>query len=343
MPDLPEWVDPEGVPVRIFGRFPPGRRRNYGFAFGVARTLLAKRNEYQFVYFLMQGVHLAVGLPLARILRKPILMKVSGSGIITLMQRTWLGRLELRWLAKWARRVMILNPGMAEEATSVGLQPEQLLWMPNPVDTEEFAPSDQGQKLRLRRELNIPADALNVLFVGRLAPEKELPCLLNAVVRITSTIPHALLTVVGDGPVRDSLIQRVRELNIEHRVRFVGRIAVAEVQKWLRASDVFVLTSSLEGFPCALLEAMSAGLPSVVSDIPANAQLVDSEVHGVRVPVRDERAIAEALLLLLQNQSLRRKMGAAARERVAEQYSTDRVLSRYEELFEETVTGKHLT
>ncbi len=205
MPDLSDWVDPMGVPVRIFGRYPGERRRSYGYALGVAWTLLTRRNEYQFVYFLMQGLHLAVGLPLARMLRKPILMKVSGSGLITMLQRTWLGRFELRSAAKWARRIMILNPGMVEEAVSAGLNPEQLLWMPNPVDTDEFAPCDQAEKLRLRSQLNIPADALNVLFVGRLAPEKELPSLLGAFARVASVVPSALLTFVGDGPVRQSL------------------------------------------------------------------------------------------------------------------------------------------
>jgi glycosyltransferase involved in cell wall biosynthesis len=339
MPDLSEWVDPMGVPVRIFGRSSAARRRGFGFALGVAWTLLTRRNRYQFIYFLMQGLHLAVGLPVARVLRKPILMKVSGSGVFPLLQRSWIGRFELRCLAKWASRVMVLNPGMAREAAAAGINPEQLLWMPNPVDTEEFAPCDQDQKLRLRSQLKIPADALNILYVGRLAPEKELPSLLDAFARVAATVPNARLTFVGDGPVRQSLMDAAREMQLEPRVRFAGQQTGTEVQAWLQASDVFALTSSLEGFPCSLVEAMSAGLPSVVSDIPANAQLVDSEVHGFRVAVRDEAAIANALQCLLQNEALRREMGAAARSRVTKQYSTDKVLSRYEDLFEETLAG----
>ena len=138
MPEVSSWIDPAGVPVRIFGR--PGLIGEYAFVLGVARTLLWERRRYQIVYFLMQGLHLAVGLPIARFLRKPIVMKVYGSGIITSVRRSWLGRLELRFLRRWAHRVMILNPGMAKEATAAGLEPDRLLWMPNPVDTDEFAP-----------------------------------------------------------------------------------------------------------------------------------------------------------------------------------------------------------
>ena len=134
MPDVSRWTDPAGVPVRIFGRH--RLARDHAFALGVARTLLWERRRYQIVYFLMQGLHLAVGLPVARLLGKPVVMKVSGSGIITVMRGSWLGRLELWFLRRWARRVMILNPGMAEEAAAAGLDPDRLLWMPNPVDTD---------------------------------------------------------------------------------------------------------------------------------------------------------------------------------------------------------------
>ena len=109
MPDTAEWVDPAGVPVRIFARRSSGRLRDYAFAFSVAWTLFRERRDYQLVYFLMQGVHLATGLPVARWLGKPIVMKMSGSGIVTIMRGSWIGRLELRWLSKWAFRVMILN------------------------------------------------------------------------------------------------------------------------------------------------------------------------------------------------------------------------------------------
>src|ERR1035437_4412677 len=84
MPDVSFWIDPAGIPVRIFGRH--RLTRDYAFARGVARTLLRERRRYQIVYFLMQGLHLAAGLPVARLLGKPIVMKVSGSGIITTMR-----------------------------------------------------------------------------------------------------------------------------------------------------------------------------------------------------------------------------------------------------------------
>lgn len=337
MPDLAAWTDPAGVPVRIFGGRHFARLRDYAFAIGVARTLFRERDRYQIVYFLMQGLHLAAGLPVARWLDKPIVMKVSGSGIITAMRQSWLGRLELRYLRKWAKRVMILNRGMAEEAASAGFEPQHLLWMPNPVDTLEFAPCDAERRLQLRERFSIPASAPVVIFVGRLAPEKELQSLIRAFAASLGDQPDAVLLLVGDGPMRDELETLAAELRLGAAVRFVGRKTAEEVCLWLQASDVFALVSSNEGFPCSLLEAMSAGLPSVVSAIPANAQLVEDGIHGFQAELGNEVSIASALKRLLWDGALRARMGAAARGLALASYSVDQVIDRYEALFAEAM------
>lgn len=341
MPSVSHWTDPAGVPVRIFGGKWPSVFRDQAFALGVAWTLLRYRRRYQLVYFLMQGLHLAAGLPMAHFLDKPIIMKVSGSSIITAMLGSWMGRLELRWLRDWSRRVMILNSGMADEAISAGFKRQQLLWMPNPVDTEEFRPCGPDCRLVLRAELGIPAQAAAVIFVGRLAPEKELPSLIGGFASVARKMARAFLIVVGDGPSRKTLELQVYNLGL-NCVRFTGRQSPTEVRQWLQASDVFALVSSNEGFPCSLAEAMSTGLPSVVSDIPASTQLIDSGVHGLHAKMGDEASIGSALEQVLGDEAGRTRMGFAARQRVLANYSMDKVLDRYEVLFAEALGGQTL-
>ena len=340
MPAQHLWTDPCGVPVRIMAHRPPGALRDFLFAAGVAWTLWQQRRNYQLVYFLMQGLHLAAGLPVARVLRKPIVMKVSGSSIITLMRQSLTGRLELRWLQQWAWRVMVLNSGMEQEAFAAGFHKDQLCWMPNPVDTAEFAPLAPAGRYTLRKEFGIPAGAPIVVFVGRLAPEKELPSLVGAFARASEQIPDARLMLVGDGPERGALIEASRRRALGDRVHFAGRESPARVLCWLQLADVFALVSSNEGLSCSLVEAMSVGLPSVVSAIPANVQLIDDGVHGLHAPVCDEEALAAALMKLLRDPELRARMGQAARKRVLENYSVDKVSDRYEELFEGAM-GNH--
>jgi glycosyltransferase involved in cell wall biosynthesis len=337
MPDLKRWTDPAGVPVRIIGGRVSSHLRDYAFALGIAWTLLRERRNYDIAYFLMQGLHLAVGLPVARFLRKPIVMKVSGSGIISLMREHWLGRTELRFLRKWARRIMILNPGIEQEAIEAGLERSQLAWMPNPVDHEQFAPCAPEERREVRRSLGLSEDARVVLFVGRLAPEKELPSVLRAFVDVRAEHHGARLVLIGDGPVRAALEELARRLCIADSVTFTGRLEVTDVVRWLRASDVFALVSSNEGFPCSLAEAMCAGLPCVVSNIPGNAQLIEPMETGLLTRTGDPKSIAAALGRLLGDEPLCKSLGAAGRERVVGAYSTEKVIERYERLFKEAL------
>jgi glycosyltransferase involved in cell wall biosynthesis len=332
MPAVSSWTDPHGVPVRIFGR---SRFLDYAFALGVVWTLLRERRRYQLVYFLMQGLHLAAGLPVARFLGKPVVMKVSGSGVITMMRRFWMGRLELRLLRRWAHRVMILNSGMAGEAAAAGLEPDRLLWMPNPVDTELFAPCAPEIRCAARARLGLEPSAPVVIFVGRLIPVKNLPALIRAFATVRREVPNATLVLVGDGPLRSELETLAAGLGLDHATRFTGRQTSAEVREWLAASDVFALVSVSEGLPCSLLEAMSAGLPSIVSDIPASVQLVEAEIHGLHAPADAPDLIAGALTRLLLDAPLRARMGAAARQLMLTGYSIDKVVDRYEALFSE--------
>jgi glycosyltransferase involved in cell wall biosynthesis len=253
--------------------------------------------------------------------------------------------LQLRWLGRWAYRVMILNPGIEEEAVAAGLPKDRLFWMPNPVDTDAFAPLPAPARCALRQQFGIPLDARVVLYVGRLAPEKELTSLLNAFAQTVIRIPDAMLVLVGEGPEAQHLAQLVQNGGLRDRVLFTGREPMERVISWLRLADVFALVSSVEGLSCSLLEAMAVGLPSVVSAIPANQQLVEDGVHGLQVPVRDEQALAAALSQLLLDDRLRAEMALTSRQLAISNYSVDTVMDRYEDLFRAALaasaTGKH--
>src|SRR5579871_2372666 len=333
MPRTHRWTDPMGVPVRIYGMSGSRIRRDRLFAAAVAWILLAERSRYEVVYFLMQGLHLATGLPVVAALGKPIVMKISGSNVVTWMRQSWMGRLELRWLRKWARRIMILNDGMAKEALDAGIDAKQLLWMPNPVDVEQFSPAAPEQRASLRASEAISNATAVIIYVGRLAPEKDLGRLLEALGMLAARGRDASLVLVGDGPERESLAKKTAELNLADRVRFTGRLPMSAVVEWLRRSDVFALVSEFEGFPCSLVEAMAVGLPAVVSDIPGNTQLIEAGVDGWIAQQGNAADIADALGRLIGDPDARRQMGEVARKKVVGRYSLEKVLERYETLF----------
>jgi glycosyltransferase involved in cell wall biosynthesis len=248
------------------------------------------------------------------------------------------GRFELQLLKRWRIPVMLLNEGMFAEAISHGFPREQLTWMPNPVDVDAFRPPSGDETARVRQEKNLPLDSGIVIYTGRLSHEKGLRSLLKGFALAAKQDNRATLVLIGDGPLRAELESLAAELGLtDSRIRFVGRVDVSQVPVWLRAADVFALTSPNEGFSCSLLEAMAAGLPSVVSDIPANLQLVDPEVHGVAVTHNDETAIGRGLLRLLKRSDETRRMAEAARSRVCANYSTPRIVERYEAIFSQAM------
>jgi glycosyltransferase involved in cell wall biosynthesis len=225
---------------------------------------------------------------------------------------------------------------MVEEALAYGFRRDRLMWMPNPVDTDEFKPGSADEVISLRRETDLPENAKVIVYTGRLAPEKGLPNLLRAFALVSCRMRDALLLLVGDGPLRTELEDVATGLGLSpEKIRFIGKVPSTLVSRWLRLADVFALLSPSEGFSCALAEAMASGLPSVVCDIPANTQLVEPGVHGYLVPAGNPHAAAEAMLLLLGDAALRRRIGEASRRKVQENFAMSRVAERYEALFAE--------
>lgn len=339
MPAVSEWVDPCGLGVRIYGKKGSQRRIDLVYALGVAWTLFKERRDYDVVYFLMQGLHLATGLPVARLLGKPIVMKFSCSSLVLGMRDSWVGRLELCFLRWWADRILVLNPGMVEEALEVGIDKARLGWMPNPVDTDYFKPCSPLERLQRRQALGIGPETPLVVFVGRLDHQKKLPWMLGAFARVARQRPAAKLALIGDGPLRADVEALVAKLHCERNVILTGRLDTSGVLQWLQAADVFTMVSEIEGLPCALIEAMAVGVTPVLSDIPAHTQLVEHEAHGLLTALGDEESIAAGLLRALDDSALRQRLGTAARRRMVQEFSTARVIDCYESLFAECLEG----
>ncbi|MFN9297144.1 MAG: glycosyltransferase, partial [Acidobacteriota bacterium] len=179
MPEGDSFVDAQGVPVLMFGGRWSTRWRGYVYALGVAWTLWRRRKQFDVAYFLMQGLQLATGIPVARILNKPVVMKFSGSSLVTGMKTSATGRLCLWMLKRWASQILVLNPGMIEECRQAGIDLARVSIMPNPVDPEVFCPVSITEKQHLRGLLGVDVNAGVVLYVGRFGPEKKLESLVD--------------------------------------------------------------------------------------------------------------------------------------------------------------------
>jgi glycosyltransferase involved in cell wall biosynthesis len=172
----------------------------------------------------------------------------------------------------------------------------------------------------------------NIIFIGRLIPVKGIPFLLEAMTKVLKRIPEAGLTIVGDGEERDRLKQLTLSLGIEKSVRFIGTVPHEKIQACLQRAEVFVLPSISEGFPNVIAEAMSAGLPVVASRAGGIPDIIVNNENGYLVETGDTDALADRIILLLQDESLRKTIAENNRLRVKE-FTWGRVIDKLERIY----------
>lgn len=188
-----------------------------------------------------------------------------------------------------------------------------------------------GQK-ESRLLLGIPAEAKLVVNVGRLAPQKNHELLLLAFVEVRKVIPECVLAIVGDGPLRPRIEELARRLGVERQVLLLG--VRRDVSVILSASDVFALSSSWEGLPFAVLEAMATELPVVATQVGGVPEAVNHDVTGFLVPPGDPNGFAAALVKALTlPQPSKSAMGRRAREYVVAHFDLRATVRAYESLY----------
>ena len=172
-------------------------------------------------------------------------------------------------------------------------------------------------------EVRSPLDSNRVLFVGRLAPKKGVQHLIEAIADVSS---DAELWIVGDGRKREELERLASEHNID--ATFIGQVNPSEIGQFYYQSSIFVLPSTEgEGMPNAVLEAMSYGVPVITTRSGGLPTLITEGQNGYLVPMRDPKAIAERVDDLLNDSSLRHKIGTNGREYVTENHSWNALVS----------------
>jgi glycosyltransferase involved in cell wall biosynthesis len=167
----------------------------------------------------------------------------------------------------------------------------------------------------VREELGIPAGAPVIGSIANFKVAKDHATLLRATARVRQAVPGVRLLLVGQGPLEAETRRLAVELGVDESVVFAG--FRTDARRLAASFDVFTLSSTYEGLPIALVEAMALGRPAVVTAVGGTPEVVTDGVDGLLVPSRDPAALADGLLRLLDDPALRERIGAAARLRAA--------------------------
>jgi teichuronic acid biosynthesis glycosyltransferase TuaC len=207
--------------------------------------------------------------------------------------------------------------------------------VPMGVDVTDFEPKQRN--VLLRQKLGVAAQM--ILFVGRLVEKKGVHNLLAAMQQVLKKSPQATLVLVGDGTQRHELERMAERLEIAGSVRFLGKLPHEQLPEYYAAADLFVGPSVVdrsgdtEGLGVVFVEAASAGLAIVGTLVGGISDVLIHEVTGIAVEPDQPEALANAIERLLGDESLRHRLGAAARQHALSQFSWSQVAGRFSSIF----------
>ena len=206
----------------------------------------------------------------------------------------------------------------------------KIRFIPNGVDAESRS-FDPEIGSRIRDEMGLQ-NAFVWLAVGRLYPQKDYPNMLQAFSIVSRVSSEAFLLIVGEGPLRRSLEEHLKDLGIEDRVKFLG--TGQDVPGLMNAADGYLMSSAWEGMPIVLLEAGASALPIVATEVGGNGEVVRDGETGFLVPPKNPELLANAMLKLmdlpLEERSL---VGEAGRNYIEANYHIEEVVGVWEALY----------
>lgn len=249
-----------------------------------------------------------------------------------------LNPVKLRLLGRGNNRVVFVSDSLRSFFLDLGLRSSgNLRIIPNGIDCERFRP---GRNNNLKRELGLPEGAILAGAVGNIRPPKGYENLLLACGEVRKQRDDFFLAIAGDPkePLNSELLQLRSLLDLEDVVFFLG--FRADIPALLQSLDLFLLSSTDEGFSLATIQAMATELPVVATTCGGPEEIIENGVSGMLVPAKDPGAFAAVTLEVLTSPSLRASLGSTARSRVEREFSLTAMVDRYEALYREILFPK---
>ena len=296
-------------------------RRTKGYSPFLERAALAENAKALVAHFGQIGVSL---LPLARRLNLPLITAFYGHDASAALRDAELRR-QYQELFSEAAIISVLSHDMKNRLVDAGCPPDKVRIHRLAFDTNGLPLASPGKPGPLR-----------VMTNGRFVEKKGFPYLLEAFADLRRSTPNALLTIVGDGPLRAAIETKIMALNLVSSVQLAGIMPRSEVFRLMSESHLFILPSvtaadgDMEGTPMALIEASAAALPCITTRHAGSPEVIEDSVTGFVVPERDSTALADRLRTLAADPALRARMGDAARAKAQREFDIREVMRQME-------------
>jgi glycosyltransferase involved in cell wall biosynthesis len=257
---------------------------------------------------------------------------ITNHGLISSSAPKWLNTLYKKTFSKATFRIadhIICYTDIEKETIAkMGIDPKRISVIHNGVDTTFFVPGDSKKS----------GDKKQILWVGRFVTGKGVEYLIEAFSQVQKKIPGAQLFLVGDGPEKIAIEDRIKKLHLHSSVTLIDYLDNEELPEIYKNSDIFVLPSLMEGVPRTLLEAMACGVPVVTTDLPHLVGIIEGA--GLVVPPKDPALLSDAILSILEDRSLAETMGQRGRKRIEQDYSWEDTVEKTLALYESVIANR---
>ncbi len=235
---------------------------------------------------------------------------------------------KVKFTLRNADGITAISNSIREEIIKAGGEEKGIYDIPCGVDTQKFNKPTKD----LRQMLDLLPGTKLILSVGRYGPRKGFSELLKALPEVLSEYPQTKCIIVGEGT--ENLITLARELGVEDALILAGSISTEELISIYLGADIFVFPSLIEGFGLVTVEAMAAGLPIIVTDIPGSRDIIKSGINGLIVPPSDPEALAAKIIELLENDNLRHTISQNAKLE-AKEYDWELIAKKYAGVYQD--------
>jgi glycosyltransferase involved in cell wall biosynthesis len=233
-----------------------------------------------------------------------------------------------KFFVKKADFIRIVSPFLFEPLKKLNIDRDKIFLVPARCDSELFS-LDNVNSIKPK----IFNNEFNLLFVGNLLLSKGVDTLLEAFLLIEKENSNIGLIFVGDGEEKERLLFRSRELGVENKVKFLGRVSYEEIPTLMYYSDILILPSVHEGFGRVLLEAMSMHLPIIASNVGGIPLVIDNGKDGLLFEAGDFNSLRSKVLFLIKNKSFASKMTNAAHKKFITNYEYEVSINMFLDMY----------
>ncbi|MDA3789405.1 MAG: glycosyltransferase family 4 protein [Desulfobacula sp.] len=320
-------------------------KQKFLFFMAIAVILLKKRKSHQIVHVHGAMSHAYISIIVSKILKKKVILKLSSINdtFETIKKRKY-GFIKYAIL-KLSDRIICLTRYLYDNSAKY-IKKNKLIKIPNGVNPTIYSPVLPETKKRIRIKFGLKTDKIQIIYLGAVRKAKGLDILLKAIGEINNSEDIEFnLIIVGpykndlhsyDKFPNDYLNEILHSYKITHLVKFIG--FVQNPQDYLKTSDIFVCPSRFEGMPNAVLEAMSCGLPCIVSDFDGAEDIVCPERNGLMFKSENYLDLAEKIKLLLTSEKLRNIFANNSLEFISKNFTNTQITKKYIALYNELLS-----